>query len=133
MKKIDIIWQRLVDEKGSTCDRCNKTYLNIKSAIEKLESLLKCIDVDVSFRKKALNMKEFKENPLASNEIIINGKKIEDILDVKIGQSSCCGPCGDSECRTIIDESEEKEVVEEKLIIKAILKEITQIIQGIKK
>lgn len=128
MKKIEITWQRLVDEKGDTCDRCNKTYLNLESAIEKLKPLLDTIGIEVSFNKKALSMEEFKKNPLSSNVIIINGKKIEDILNLKIGQSSCCGPCGDSECRTVIDESEEKEEIEERLIIKAFLKEVVEII-----
>mgnify|MGYP000067777492 CR=1 FL=1 len=126
MKKIEIIWQRLVDEKGTTCDRCNKTFLNLESAIEKLKPLLDTIGMEVSFNKKALSMEEFKKNPLASNEIIINGEKIEDILDLKIGQSCCCGPCGDSECRTIIDENGEKEEIEERLIIKAILKKVVE-------
>lgn len=128
MKKIEITWQRLVDEKGDTCDRCNKTYLNLESAIEKLKPLLDTIGIEVSFNKKTLSMEEFKKHPLSSNVIIINGKKIEDILNLKIGQSSCCGPCGDSECRTIIDESEEKEEIEERLIIKAFLKEVVEII-----
>lgn len=128
MKKIEITWQRLVDEKGDTCDRCNKTYLNLESAIEKLKPLLDTIGMEVSFNKKALSMEEFKKNPLSSNIIIINGKKIEDILNLKIGQSSCCGPCGDSECRTVIDESGAKEEIEERLIIKAFLKEVVEII-----
>lgn len=128
MKKIEITWQRLVDEKGDTCDRCNKTYLNLESAIEKLKPLLDTIGIEVSFNKKALSMEEFKKNPLSSNVIIINGKKIEDILNLKIGQSSCCGPCGDSECRTVIDESGAKEEIEERLIIKAFLKEVVEII-----
>lgn len=128
MKKIEITWQRLVDEKGDTCDRCNKTYLNLESAIEKLKPLLDTIGIEVSFNKKTLSMEEFKKHPLSSNVIIINGKKIEDILNLKIGQSSCCGPCGDSECRTVIDESEEKEEIEERLIIKAFLKEVVEII-----
>lgn len=128
MRKIEIIWQRLVDEKGETCDRCNKTYLNLESAIKKISPLLTNIDVKINFQKKALSMDEFKKNPLSSNEIIINGKKIENVLNLKVGQSCCCGPCGDSECRTVIDESGEKEEVEERLIIKAILKEVVEII-----
>lgn len=128
MKKLDIIWQRLVDERGETCDRCYKTYINLESALEKLTPLLDKVDVKIKFQKKALSMDEFKKNPLSSNEIIINGKKIEQILNLKVGQSCCCGPCGDSECRTVIDDTGEKEEVEERLIIKAILKEVVEII-----
>lgn len=128
MRKIEIIWQRLVDEKGETCDRCNKTYLNLESAIKKIEPLLTNIGLQIEFQKKSLSMDEFKKNPLSSNEIIINGKKIENVLNLKVGQSGCCGPCGDNECRTVIDESGEKEEVEERLIIKAILKEVVEII-----
>lgn len=128
MRKIEITWQRLVDEKGTTCDRCNKTYINLESAIEKLKPLFQNLDIQVNFKKRVLSMEEFKKNPLSSNEIIINGKKIENVLNLKVGQSCCCGPCGDSECRTVIDESGEKEEIEERLIIKAFLKEVVEII-----
>ncbi len=128
MNRINIIWQRLVDEKGETCDRCNQTYLNLEKVLEKLTPLLKNLDIELFFEKKALTMDEFKKDPLSSNIILINGKKLENILDLKIGKSSCCGPCGDSECRTVIDEKGEKEEVEERLIIKAILKELVNII-----
>lgn len=128
MKRIEVIWQRLVDEKGETCDRCNKTYLNLERAIERLTPLLKDIDVALDFRKKPLSMADFKKDPLSSNRVIINGKDIENILNLRVGQSSCCGPCGDSECRTIITDSGEKEDVEERLIIKAILKEVAEVL-----
>ncbi len=124
MKNIQIIWQRLVDEKGETCKRCNKTYVNLEKALERLTPLLKNLDFELHFEKGALSMDEFKRDPLSSNVIIINGKKLEEILDIKVGSSCCCGPCGDSECRTVIDESGEKEEVEERLIIKAIIKEV---------
>lgn len=128
MKKFEVIWQRLVDEKGETCDRCDKTYLNLEYVIKKLEPLFNGMGIEVDFQKKALSLDEFKRNPLSSNEIIINGKKIEDILNLKVGQSCCCGPCGDSECRTVIDETGEKEVIDKRLIIKAILREIIKIL-----
>lgn len=128
MKKLEIIWQRLVDENGNTCDRCNKTYLNLERAIERLSPLLHNLGFGIDFKKKPISITEFKKNPLLSNEIIINGNKIENILKLKIGKSECCGPCGDSECRTVIDDTGEKEEVEERLIIKAILKEVIEMI-----
>lgn len=128
MKEIDIYWQRLVDEKGYTCDRCNKTYLNLERAIKKLMPFLNSIGIELNFQTKALSKEEFIKDPLSSNEIIINGKNIERILNLKKGQSNCCGPCEDNQCMTIIEEGVEKEEIEERLIIKAILKEVIDIL-----
>lgn len=126
MTKVTVEWQRLVDEKGETCDRCNKTYLNLEKVISLVKPFFENFGIDIEFSKKALSMDEFQKNPLLSNQIIIDGKPLEEILNLKVGQSSCCGPCGDNECRTIIDGSLEKEEVEERLILKSILKALVE-------
>lgn len=77
--------------------------------------------------KKPIYIDEFKKH-LSSDAIIINRRHIENILNLKVGQSLCCGTCADSECRAIIDETGEKEEIEGRLIIKAILKEVIEII-----
>lgn len=114
----------MVDERGETCDRCNKTYINLEKVVNVLKPALANFGIEIEFAKKALSLEEFKKNPLLSNQILIDGKPIEDLLNLKVGQSKCCGPCGDNECRTIIDENTEKEEVEERIILKAVLKNL---------
>ena len=38
MKSLSIIWQRLVDSNGQTCDRCGATYTELEKAVKYLES-----------------------------------------------------------------------------------------------
>ncbi len=124
MTTITVEWQRLVDEKGDTCDRCNKTYLNLERVIDELKPAFKNFGIELEFEKKAISIEEFNKNSLSSNVILIDGTPLEKLLDLKIGQSPCCGPCGDNECRTIIDDDGVKEEVEERYILKALLKTI---------
>lgn len=124
--KLLIYWQRLVDETGETCDRCNKTYLNLEKVISVLKPALLNFGIEIVFEKRALSLEEFKKDPLQSNVISIDGKTLEDILNLKVGSSCCCGPCGDSECRTIVDKDGEKEEVEERVILKAIFKVLSE-------
>lgn len=127
--RIVIKWQRLVDENGETCDRCNKTYQNLKEALSLIKSLLNKLDIDLTFEKVAINLDDFKKNPLSSNQILIDDEPIEKILSLKIGQSSCCGPCGDKECRTIIEGEKEVEEVPVKTILMSLLKRVNEIIE----
>ncbi len=126
MITVTVEWQRLVDEKGETCDRCNKTYVNLERVISLAMPFLENFGIRIEFLKKAISMEDFQKNPLLSNQIIIDGKPIEQMLSLQVGQSTCCGPCGDNECRTIIDGNVEKEDVEERLILKAILKTLVE-------
>lgn len=128
--RIFIKWQRLLDEKGETCDRCNKTYQNLEEALSIMKPLLDKLDIDLIFEKVAISLDDFKKNPLSSNQILIDGAPIEEILSLKIGQSSCCGPCGDSECRTIIEDDKEVEEVPVKTILKSILKRVNRIVEA---
>ncbi|GAB4443797.1 MAG: hypothetical protein OHK0040_14470 [bacterium] len=126
MEKLVVAWQRLLNEAGETCDRCNKTYLNLEKVISVLKPALLNFGIEIVFEKKALSLEEFKKDPLQSNIILIDGRPLEDLLNLKIGSSECCGPCGDSECRTILDNDGEKEEVEERLILKAIFKVLSE-------
>jgi len=124
MTTITVEWHRLVDEKGETCDRCNKTYLNLERVIDVLKPAFKNFGIVLEFEKRSISMEEFNKNPLLSNQILVDGKPIEEVLSLKVGKSPCCGPCGDNECRTIIDDNSEKEEVEVRYILNALLKTI---------
>ena len=41
MKAIQILWQRLVDEKGQTCVRCGTTETAVEEAVNKLKGVLR--------------------------------------------------------------------------------------------
>jgi hypothetical protein len=126
MTTVKVVWQRLVDEKGDTCDRCNKTYLNLEKVINVLKPALKQLGIELKFEKRAISLEAFEKNPLSSNEILIDGNPLEKVLGLKVGQSPCCGPCGDNECRTLIDDTGEKEEVEERVFLKALLKTLAE-------
>lgn len=121
---IKVTWQRLVDEGGETCERCNKTYLNIKRALLKLEPLLSASGVRIIIEKRELSKEEFERDPLSSNRVYIDDEPVEKILSLKVGKSVCCGPCGGLECRTLIEGSKEFEEIPEEYIIEALLRKI---------
>ncbi len=74
MNILQIRWQRLVDEKGRTCDRCSSTEKAMEVAIQKLQRSLKELDIHVVLEKEALNPSAFSKDPLQSNRIWIAGK-----------------------------------------------------------
>ena len=69
--------------------------------------------------KRAIKQADFEKNPSKSNLILIGGRSLEDWLQARTGQSSCCGPCGDAECRTIETQGKIYETIPAELIIKA--------------
>lgn len=77
MKKLYIIWQRLVDEYGQTCDRCGTSEAAVEEAVQKLKCPLKELGIEVVLEKKTLTFLAFLENPLESNRIWIAGEPIE--------------------------------------------------------
>ena len=118
MKKFNIKWQRLVTE-DETCPRCNETGIEFKKAVAMLDSSLRKLGIKVVSETKKLSMREFKENPLESNKIMINGKGLEEWINAEVGQSECCDVCGPTDCRTIEIDGEEYEEIPAELIIKA--------------
>lgn len=124
MINIRIEWQGLITENGETCDRCNQTFLNLEKVISVLKPAFEKLGIEINLDRKALSYDKFRKNPLVSNQIIIDGNPIESILNLGIGQSRCCGPCAGYDCRTLIFQNAEKEVVEERIILKAILESL---------
>jgi len=119
MKKLHIIWQRLVDERGQTCDRCGTTETAVREAVQKLKRSLKELGIDVVLEKKTLSPSTFLEDPLESNRIWIAEEPIEKWLSATTGQSKCGSSCGDSDCRTVTVEGKTYEAIPADLIVKA--------------
>lgn len=117
-----IQWQRLLDDKGKTCDRCGETEKELRKAIDMLKRSLRPLGMKVTFDKKSLGPEDAKDI-IDSNRILIAGKTLEAWLDAKIGSSacgSCCAKLGETvECRTTTVDGETYEVIPAQLIVKA--------------
>ena len=98
MNKIIIEWKHF-DKNGATCERCSKTGNNLQNAIKDLQK-----DFNIEFIETKLTEDQMSE----SNQIIINGKLIEELIpNTKVGENFC-GSCtdltdnsSDCHCRTI--------------------------------
>jgi len=119
MKSLTIVWQRLVDEIGQTCDRCGTTYEEIQNAIEFLKKALSPLAIEVIFEQREIDQTAFANDPSQSNRIWISGKSLEEWLSAQVGQSLCGDICGGTECRTIEVDSKIYESIPADFIIKA--------------
>jgi len=124
---LSIKWQRLVTE-GETCPRCGNTEQELEKAIDRLKQVLRPLEIDVILEKEKLNISEFKQDPLQSNRIWINGQPIENIIKGNVGQSPCCDVCGPSDCRTVELNGEKYETIPADLIIQASLIAVNEIL-----
>jgi len=116
---LDIRWQRLLDAKGATCERCQATGDAVELAAEKLRQAFRARKINVSIQKIEITWEEFCKNPQESSRVWLNGKSLEVWIGADVGQSPCCGPCGDQECRTISVFDNTYEQIPEHLILKA--------------
>lgn len=118
-KTLQIRWQRLLDEKGNTCDRCYMTEKTVEDGVKQLRRSLKGMNIDVVLVKTNVSRTAFAKDPLESNRIWIGEKPLEEWLQAKAGKSQCSGACGTSECRTLIVEGQTYESVPSDFIVKA--------------
>lgn len=118
MKTLKIQWQRLLID-DATCPRCGATEQEVDKAYMSLKQSLSPLGIKVILEKKTLDLAVFKKNPSQSNLIMIGDKSLEEWLKAQTGESSCCGPCGDTECRTIETQDKIYETIPAELIIKA--------------
>lgn len=130
MKKLHILWQRLVDEQGRTCDRCSMTETAVVDAVEKLKRTLKELNIDVVLKKEILSPSTFLQDTLESNRIWIAGEPLEKWLSATSGQSKCCSTCGYSDCRTVTVDGKTYEAIPAELIIRAGLLASAQLLQS---
>jgi hypothetical protein len=119
MKSLPIIWQRLVNSNGQTCDRCGATHEELEHAVEKLEASLKPLGIEPTIEIREIDTATFAADPTQSNRIWIDGKPLEVWLSASVSSSQCCSVCGDSECRTIELHNEVFETIPAELIVKA--------------
>jgi hypothetical protein len=119
MKTLQIRWQRLVDERGKTCDRCGATESEVEKAVQKLKTSLDGLGIAVTLEKEALGPSEFSKDTLQSNRIWIGGEPIEKWLSAESGKSKCCSTCGDADCRTLTVGGKTYEAIPSELIVKA--------------
>ena len=118
MKTLKIQWQRLVID-DQTCQRCGATEAEVDRAFQSLKQSLNPLGIEVVLEKTAIKQADFQKNPSQSNLILIGGRSLEEWLQARTGQSACCGPCGDAECRTIETQDTIYETIPAELIIKA--------------
>jgi hypothetical protein len=128
VKILKILWQRLVDERGQTCDRCGTTETAVDEAVQKLKRSLQELGIDVVLEKKTLSPAAFLMDPLESNRIWVAGEPIEKWLSATSGRSQCCSACGDSDCRTITVDGQIYEAIPVELILKAGLRAGAQLL-----
>ncbi len=123
MKTLAIRWQRLVDEKGQTCERCGSTEQELQKAIQSLKKSFAPLGIEVALEKKALDPATCAKDVTQSNRIWINEQSLEEWLSAEVGKSPCgfcCEGLGDSvECRTVTIGDQTFEAIPAKLIIKA--------------
>lgn len=123
--ELRIMWQRLVDSDGQTCNRCGSTEKELQQGIARLKEALHPLGIEVTLEKKALGL-ECAKNIIESNQILISGHPLEEWLGAKVGTSacgSCCEKLGETvECRTSAVDGKTYEIIPAKLIVKAGLK-----------
>ena len=130
MKPLPILWQRLVNPEGKTCDRCGATYREMQRAVEKLKQSLRPLGIEPSLEVREIDEKSFNANPSESNRIWIAGRPMEEWLGASVGSSPCCSVCGTSECRTVEVEGTTFETIPEKLFLKAALVASSQLLSA---
>jgi len=119
MKTITIRWKRLVDKQDQTCQRCGATGETVRSAVDKLKKALAELGIEVLLKTETLDFPMFSQNTLQSNRIWIGEKPLEEWIGATVGQSPCCGVCGDSDCRTLSIGNNTYEEIPERLIVQA--------------
>lgn len=127
MGKLTIEWKHF-DKEGRTCDRCSGTRDNLMKAIEEIKKELKP-EVDIIFKETKLTQDRMSE----SNEVIIGGTNIEDLIPGVVSGENECPSCSTlidgsfgCRCRTLVDKEDVMEEIPAEIIKKAVLNKIGQ-------
>jgi len=132
VQTVTIRWQRLVDEKGKTCDRCGATEKQVRKAFSSLKKSLKAVGTEVALKEETLSLEAFARDCSQSNRIWVNERPLEEWLGARTGMSLCGGCCsivGDKvECRTMAVEGKTYETIPAELIVKAGLLAASQVV-----
>jgi hypothetical protein len=131
MQTVNIRWQRLVDEKGKTCERCGSTEKEVRKAVSTLKKSLKAVGTAVALEEETLSLEAFAKDCSQSNRIWINERPLEEWLGAQTGKSLCGGCCsmlGEKvECRTMALGGKTYEAIPAELIVKAGLLAASQV------
>jgi hypothetical protein len=134
MKVLTVSWQRLVDEKGETCERCGSTEKELEEALARLKESLRSLKIEVVLEKKVLDPETCAKDILQSNRIWISERPLEEWLGAKVDKSACgfcCADLGNTvECRTMTVGGQTYETIPAKLIIKAGLLAGSQLLEA---
>jgi len=84
MNKLKIEWKHL-DVNGDTCERCSDTGKNLLNEVQRLKYLFERKDVCVEVKETLLSETQIEQ----SNQLILNGKLIEEIIDIAISENTC--------------------------------------------
>ena len=121
MRPLSIVWQRLVDADGRTCDRCDATRGEVQRAVATLREALRPLDIEPVLDVRQIDDNTFHADPSLSNRIWVNSKPMEEWLDASVGSSQCCSVCGDVECRTVQIDGTTFEAIPERVLVRAAL------------
>lgn len=121
MKELMVEWKHY-DKEGETCTRCNKTGENIKNVIAKITNNRKFKNITIKFIETKLEADKMPE----SNTILLNGEKIDNILEATTSENFChscsCLAGKGSNCRTMCYKDKVYEDIPEEIIEEGILK-----------
>jgi len=119
MKTLTIRWQRLVNERGETCERCAATEQAVRDAAAALRQALHGLGIAVRLETDMLGPAGFAEAPLESNRLWLDDIPLEQWLGASSGASPCCSACGNAHCRTLELAGQSHEAIPAELIIRA--------------
>ncbi len=133
-KVLKITWQRLVDEKGQTCQRCSSTEEELQEAFQSLKKSFAPLGIKVTLKKKSLDPVTCAKDISQSNRIWVGDQSLEEWLGAKVGKNLCgfcCAELGDQvECRTVEVEGQVYETIPADLIIRAGLLAAADLYEG---
>lgn len=123
MKNLLIEWKHF-DKNGATCDRCSQTGSNLDEVIKQLKDEYRDKGINIQFQETKLTEDQMSK----SNQVLINGELIENLISNTEAGENYCDSCTDlvdnpkgCNCRTIIH----GEIVHEEIPLEFIKQAIT--------
>jgi len=116
MKTLTIEWKHL-DKEGATRVRCSDTGKTLADVVKDLSREWERSGIRIVFKETSLTTGDIRQ----SNQILFNGRSLEDIIPgAMAGESSCASCCDligkDVACRAVEHEGTVYEVIPERLI-----------------
>ena len=105
-KRLEIVWKHFAVG-DATCERCGKTGDSLKSVVEELRREFAPAGVKINLTETLLDKTRIAE----SNEILMNGTQIENLLAARVVSTDCpsCGTlAGESTCCRAVEIGNER-------------------------